>query len=418
MLDTAIQNFLDERKKKWLKPKITGNTTDEEKEAFEAEATEKFSLEICLPFEATRAKQIGITSHPAKYTHPDIKKDEISFITNPPRKAADGFVRTGNVDDIKLDAFGGAAGLAAYAFLTIVLKDGKTVLQHLEEETEEIKNQLDIPENSFAEMRSMFLKVRQSNNGSTITDGRLKQIFFPVKDHYHLLSILTPSGLMYKLKERINDMHFSDEAKEAREARKANQPHEKGFPEVYGLSVIGYGGTKPQNISVLNSQNGGKAYLLSSMPPELSKWSIQPPRVNFFSDSLWPKAFKGEFLKFHDQLISEVNNSHVRKRRDWIMRDIFYQVADRLWMIRYLDGGWSDSDYYRDLPEFQKIWLDQQYKEDRKKDLQWFESVRIGLALWFRHTYSILLGNKAMALGDDHLGHIKTIIDDCEEALR
>jgi hypothetical protein len=68
MLDPAIQFFLDERKEKWFRDKIKGNKTDEEKEAFAEQATEKFSWETWLPFEATRAKQIAITSHPAKYT--------------------------------------------------------------------------------------------------------------------------------------------------------------------------------------------------------------------------------------------------------------------------------------------------------------------------------------------------------------
>ena len=85
-------------------------------------------------------------------------------------------------------------------------------------------------------------------------------------DSYHLLSVLSPSNLMFKLKERIN-LRFSDEAKTAREARKNNKYHQDGYSEVFNISVIGFGGTKPQNISVLNNQNGGTSYLLLSVPP-------------------------------------------------------------------------------------------------------------------------------------------------------
>ena len=169
---------------------------------------------------------------------------------------------------------------------------------------------------------------------------------------------------------------------------------------------------------MLNSQNGGAAYLLSSMPPELTARTIQPPRINFFKNSLWPKAFKDDFLKFHDQLVAEANNIHIRKRRDWLIRSILYQVADQLWRIRYLDAGWSDSDNYQTLPHYQKIWLDQLYAENRKEDLYWFDSVQKDLSRWFINTYAKIMGNKALALGDEHMGHIKTMIADCEEALR
>jgi CRISPR-associated protein Csy1 len=41
------------------------------------------------------------------------------------------------------------------------------------------------------------------------------------------------------------------------------------------LTAIGYGGTKPQNISVINNQNSGFSYLLPSMPPILTKRKTQ-----------------------------------------------------------------------------------------------------------------------------------------------
>jgi CRISPR-associated protein Csy1 len=169
---------------------------------------------------------------------------------------------------------------------------------------------------------------------------------------------------------------------------------------------------------VLNSQNGGATYLLSSMPPELTTRTIQPPRINFFSDSLWTKAFTDDFQKFHNQLIAESNNIHIRKKRDRLIRSILFQVADQLWRIRYLDTGWSNSDNYQQLPLYQKIWLDQLYAGKREEDLSWFDSVSKGISRWFRNTYSKLLGNKALTLGDEHLLHIEKLIEDCEGALR
>lgn len=415
MLDPAIQDFLNERKEIWLKKKIKTTTTDEEKIDFEQQASEEFSLATWLPGAAKRAKQLSLVSHPCKFSNPSAKTTPIIAVapTSP-----DGFLRTGNVD-VGLDVLGNAAALDVYKFLTLTLADGHTILDHLEKKTTIIKEQLAVASSPFSDIEQGLLAIKQPADSLQKTSGNVKQVYFPVdKGGYHLLSILTPSSVVYKLKERINNMRFSEEAKEAREAKRQNRGHEKSLSEVYNLTVIGFGGTKPQNISVLNSQNGGAAYLLASMPPEFTGRTIQPPRTNFFSNSLWIKAFTDDFQKFHNQLIAEANNVHIRKRRDRLIRSIIFQVADQLWRIRHLDAGWSKSDNYQQLPQHQKIWLDQQYVDDRDEDLLWFDSVQKDLSRWFINTYSKIMDNKALAMGDDQLDHIKTMIVDCEGALR
>lgn len=414
MINPAIQNFLDERKEIWLKKKIKAKTTDEEKLLFEQQATEEFSLSTWLPNAAKRAKQLSLVSHPGKFSHPSAKTTAIIASVSP---SPDGFMRTGNIES-SLDVVGNAAALDVFKFLSIKIEDQKTILQHLEEKTATIKEQFTIPSLTFSKIEQGLLAIKQDDSSAPKTSGKIKQVYFPVSHSgYHLLSIMTPSGLIYKLKERINIMRFSDEAKEVREAKKVNKCHEKSLSEMYGLNVIGYGGTKPQNISVLNSQNGGAAYLLPSMPPDLTPRSIQPPRVNFFTNSLWPKAFKDDFTRFHKLLVADANNMHIRNQRDWLIRSIIYQVADRLWMIRSLESHWSDSDNYQALPHYQKTWLDQQFKQIRQDDTQWFLSVQQNLSRWFRNTYTKIMGKDALALGDEHSRHIKDMIADCEEAL-
>ena len=415
MLDSAIQVFLDERKELWLKSKIKGKTTDEEKIVFERQASEEFSLFTWLPKAAKRAKQLSLVSHPGKFSHPSAKTTSIIAVA---QHVPDGFLRSGNVD-ADLDVLGNAAALDVYKFLSLEMNDGKTILVHLEEQSVFIKEQLTIPSVSFPEIEQGLLAIKQDSDASVKTSGRVKQVYFPVKGiGYHLLSILTPSSLLYKLRERINIMRFSDESKEVRVAKNSEKYLDKELSEIYGISVIGFGGTKPQNISVINSQNGGAAYLLSSMPPELTTRTIHPPSTNFFTQSLWQKAFFNEFQRFHNQLISDTNNIHVRRKVARSIKSIIYQVADRVWMLRYLEPGWSDSDSYTRLPQYQKLWVDQQYVESREEDTQWFDTVKKELSLWFFDTYRDLLGDKAISIGDDQLPHIKKMIDECEEALR
>ncbi|MBL4903682.1 MAG: type I-F CRISPR-associated protein Csy1 [Desulfocapsa sp.] len=414
MLDSAIQVFLDERKEIWLKSKIKGKTTDEEKIVLERQATEEFSLPSWLPRAAKRAKQLSLVSHPGKFSHPSAKTTSIIAVS---QHIADGFLRSGNVD-VDLDVLGNAAALDVYKFLSLKVGDGRTILVHLEEKSEFIKEQLNTPSVSFLKIEQGLMSIKQDTDTSPKTSGRVKQVYFPVVGKgYHLLSVLTPSSLLYKLKKRINNMRFSEEAKEVRGARNSDTYHEKELSEIYGLSVIGFGGTKPQNISVINSQNGGAAYLLSSMPPELTPQAIQPPSINFFTQSLWAKAFIDDFQRFHNQLISDTNNVHVRRKINRSIKNIIYQVADRVWVLRSLEAGWSDFEKYKRLPQYQKLWIDQLYAENRREDMQWFDKVKKELSLWFFEIYLELMGGNAISMGDDQLQHIKKIIDECEEAL-
>lgn len=414
MIDPAITSFLEDRKEKWLKGKVKRTTTGVEKAELELQASKFFSLEVWLPDAAKRAKQLFMVSHPGKFSHPSVKISSVVVMRNPTK---DGFLRSGNVA-VDLDVFGNAAALDVYKFLSLRLADTQTILTHLEKKTQVITEQFAIASTPFDELLHDLLLIKECSNAGIRTSGNLKQVYFVVGAGYHLLSTLSPSGIMFKLKERINVLRFSDEAKEAREAKKKNSYSENHFSDLYGLSVIGFGGTKPQNISVLNNENGGTAYLLPSLPPELTPRSIQLPRNNFFSDTLWPKAYKDNFQQLHAVFTDERNNIHIRNKRDWIVKGIIYQVVDRLWMVRYSEAGWSESENYRQLPKHQKIWLDQHFATTRAENAEWITSVKSDFARWFVITYKKLLGNDALGIGDEQLLYFNSMISECEEALR
>ncbi|WP_305908552.1 type I-F CRISPR-associated protein Csy1 [Methylomarinum sp. Ch1-1] len=415
MLDPAIQAFLNERKELWLKKKITTKTSENEQAELKMQAVEAFSLDEWLPDAAKRARQLSMVSHPGKFSHPSAKT---SAVIATAQRQADGFLRSGNVA-VDLDVLGNAAALDVHKFLSIYLSDGATVLEHLEQQTETIRQQFTLHTAPFDEIEAGLLAIKQTGDSSVKTSERVKQVYFPVDQaEYHLLSVLTPSSIMFKLKERINVLRFSDEVKEIREAKKNNLYHEKSLSELYGLSVIGFGGTKPQNISVLNNKNGGTAYLLASTPPMLEQRTNQPPRTDFFVGYLNTKSYAEDFNKLHKLLVSDANNMHIRKQRDWLIRTIIYQVADRLWQVRFLPAGWSDSDNYAQLTHYQKIWLDQQYQGQRSENTDYLSKVKQELAIWFINTYKKLLDDQAVSLGDEQLSAIKELIEDCEEALR
>lgn len=421
MIAPAIQSFLSERKESRIKGRIKSCKTDEEIQELERNATEEFLLANWLPSAAKRSKQLAISSHPAKFTHSSAKT---SAIIAQSTQKNDGFLRSANSIG-EYDASGNAAAMDVYKFLHLQLEDGETILNHLELKTEVIEQQFTLPTASFDEIQQGLLAMKPSTLTRQVTDERVKQVYFPVDNGYHLLSLLTASGLIFKLKEKINSFRFSEESKQARLARKNKQHHEQGFIELYDLTMIGYGGTKPQTVSVLNNQNGGTAYLLQSLPPILKKRSINPPRKNFFSENLntehkyFKENLKEYFNELHKQLSNDTNNIHVRNKRDWIIKNIIYEVADRVWQIRYLEAGWSDSDRYENLSQNQKIWLDQQYKETRQQQTDWQDDIKSRLARWLTLSYEETQGkDKALSIGaDEYKSHFIHLIEECEAAL-
>lgn len=415
MPDLAIQEFLAERRALWLKSKIKSNTPEDKKVMLEQEANEKFSLAHWLPDAAKRAGQLSMVSHPAKFSHPNAKTTAIIAEAD---FNEDGLVRSGNVI-AELDVLGNAAALDVHKFLSLKLQDGQTVLQHLEQGTDTIRAQFSIPTASYKEIADGLLAIKQGNEQAK-THGSVKQIYFPVDNAYHLLSVLTPSGILYELKKRINQMRFSDEAKAAREARRENKPGQD-YSEVFDLTLIGFGGTKPQNISVLNNQNGGVAYLLNAAPPVLGGRRINPPRIDFFDFNYTrPSAYRTLFEDFHKTLTLAINNKGIRNRIQGLAKAIFFELIDRSWQIRYLAPGWSNSDRYRGLPKYQKLWLDgRQYRHSEEKGEQWLDQLEEAMVRWFINGYEKVIGKQqALPLSDFEFIELKKWLQSCGEDLK
>jgi CRISPR-associated protein Csy1 len=413
MLNKDINDFLQNKKEIFLKNKITASTNDEDKLSLTQKANDKYSLKSWLIDSSSRASQLSITSHPAKFIHPNAKAT--SIIAKCEQKN-DGLLRTSNVK-VSLDIFGNAAALDVEKFLRIEIED-KTILEHLELNTKLIKSIFNIQGIKFDEIRDNFLKIKTSNTEQT--SEKLKQVYFPVDDDYHLLSILIPSGIVFKLKEKINNVNFSDRNKKIREAIKKETPIKGIINTIINLTNIGYGGTQPQNISTLNSQNGGISFLLSSMPPNLEKRKTQAPKVDFFKNCLWISLFKSDFKDFHNILNNDKNNKAYRNKRDDIVINSTFKIKRLVENIRYIQIGWSQQDNYSNLSKWQKIWLDDKYKNirnDKTKNENYLEKAYTSFANWFINNYQCSV-NKNKILGVDDINHISKILQDEKELLK
>jgi len=404
-MNQSINNFFIERKAAWLKSRLTASFSDEEKVQLERESDEKFALSNWLPDAAKRAAQLTMVSHPSKFSHPSAKTSSVIAQSN---QANDGYLRSGNVN-YQLDVFGNAAAMDVYKFLCLPMDDGRTVLAHIEEDTAEIKRLLTVSTSSYESIRNGLISIKQLDD-SNKTDHLVKQVYFPVDNDYHLLSLLTPSGLLTQVKTRIDSIRFSDETKEAKECRKKNAYHATGFDDIFDLTVTAFGGTQPQNVSVLNSQNAGRAYLLSSCPPVLTRRKVRLPTTNFFKNSLYTTSFKDAFQSLDKLIKADINNLAIRQGIQNNLKYIIEQVLHQVFTIRQYPLGWSKSDYYQSLPYAQRIWLDDIYEEQRENQADWLDEIVREFANWILDTYEYLCKDTVTKLSDFELREVRQIV--------
>ncbi|WP_353661861.1 type I-F CRISPR-associated protein Csy1 [Hydrogenimonas sp. SS33] len=417
MTDKAITDFFDERKESWLKPRLKKTMSEEEKEVVRTQCEEKFSLQNWIPNAAKRAGQISLATHPPKFSHPSCRSTPV--ICDTKRFSADGFLRCGNVENIEIDGYGNAAAIPIYKFLTLKLSDGKYLFEHIRDETPLAKKLLEIPGHSYDELRSGFLKmIDKKEREMPETCSGIKQVYFPINENeYHLLSILTNSGIVFRMKKMIDDLRFGDMNKAGREARKKGLcENVTSYKEITDLTMIAYGGGKPQNISVLNNQYGGKAYLLRSMPPTIERRSIRFPRKDFFSQSLPRKMVREIFDALGVIMETEYNNQAIRNSRIRRYRQLMELIVDTMWLVRMV----ADAQYYAEssrLPQYQKIWLLPENRQVREGDGKWLKELEEHIARW------IILelekrSKKGLKLGETERKDIFSVIREYEEALR
>lgn len=415
MLDPSIKDFFDQRKEAWLKKKIGADLTSDQVAEVELACANEFSLAEWLPNAAKRAGQISISTHPCTFSHPSARKNKNGYVSSVIANAAnepDGYLRSGNVK-AEPDALGNAAALDVYKFLNLALQDGVTLLEHIQGDSPAARQLLDIPTATYQELKEGFLAMVNSADGEIITSSKIKQVYFPVEENYHQLSVLTNSGLVFELRQRLDNMRFGDEVKAKRELKKSNQYSEQGYSEIYDITTIGYGGTKPQNISVLNNQNGGKAHLLSSVPPALRIREVRFPVRNFFDESLNYWNFKDLFNDLHDVMKIELGGNITRQKLltaiENRVKTLVLKIMDAVYLLRA-----ASIEQYREssgLPAVQVVWLCADKADERETSDLWLDEIIHDITRWLNNGYGKALGDKQILLGNEEFAEIKKLIE-------
>ena len=386
-----IHAFLNERKELWLKDRLKKTENETVIAELNQQADDKFSLNEWLPDAAKRVSQLSMVSHPSKFSHPSAKTSSVIVVS---KQSNDGYLRSGNVD-YSLDVFGNAAAMDVFKFLSLPLTDQATVLNGFEQKDENLQKLLSKNKLDFDQLSFEFLKIKATDT-SVRTDHLVKQVYFPIEDgKYHLLSLLTPSGLITKLKQTIDQIRFSDETKQAKEKRKKNELDEIGYADIYDLTVTAYGGTQPQNVSVLNSQNAGRAYLLSSCPPSFEQRKLRLPTQDFFAQCLYVKGYKQDFVDLQVLIRKDLDGAAGKRKNTYlirqdinrIIRKIIEQILFQAFCIRKYKKSWSVSETYQYLSSAQRIWLDDLYEDHRCENDEWFDEISHRVTKWIVDAY-------------------------------
>ncbi|EGR0626884.1 type I-F CRISPR-associated protein Csy1 [Vibrio cholerae] len=420
VLDPAIAAFFAERKEAWLKKNISAAMSDTEVLEKQQECEQNFLLDNWLPDAAKRAGQIAVASHPCTFSHPSARKNKNGYVSsiiakNKPR--IDGFLRSGNVS-VEPDALGNAAALDVYKFLSLEMSDQRSLLVHIEQESELARQLLDIPSCEYQALRDGFLKM-VDNEQASVSSSKIKQVYFPIADgDYHLLSLLTHSGHLFELRKRLDALRFGDAVKEARECKKTNHFHPAGYQEIFGLTTIGFGGTKPQNISVLNNQNAGKAHLLASIPPELTPRDIRLPRTDFFKESFNAWQAKEILESLYRLFQTDYNNINLRDGRDYRIQQYVDLVIEKMWQVRLFLEEYS-GELSSALPLEQKIWLYPEFAEQRHQEDEWLDKIVRHIARGLINHYSrSKVITSPITLADQELLAIEKVVASNKENLR
>jgi len=409
-IKAVINAFLNERlegKLAKLRPE-----EDEKRRALQ----EEHLPENWIANAAKRVAQIQQVTHALKFTHPEARGTNLASSGN--SEAGDEIIGTHTLGpDLTPDVVGNAAALDVYKFLRLSV-EGYTLLDLANAADPALANAFSDDVTLGSAWMASFASVSEAK-GPPAASKLAKQVFWPLeRANYHLLAPLFPSSLVHSVWKQIQEDRFSDAAKMARNARRSGLAHPNGYREYPGLTIHNFGGTKPQNISQLNSERRGENYLLPSVPPA---WESREVHAPFWTSSVFDRVFGSrkrvrELVRTLNEFLESVehtrSNIRIRKKRAdlaGLIRDEALQYAAEL---RQLEPGWSASPECR-LNSAEQCWLDPRRAErdvDFRKLMQqgsWQDEISRRFGNWL----NTRLSSPSFAMGAVEAAHWQEVLE-------
>ncbi len=356
---------------------------------------EKFKPVNWLTDAAKRAKQIQLVTHALKYIHGDAKGTNIFYQNNESNDSLKNYIGTHSIEKPNIDIVGNAAALDVGRLLMQIKHNDQTLADSILVDDISPLRPIAVDEQQAHEWLAGFKEVF---NSKELSSHKLaKQVYWPVDESYHLLSPLFASSFaqtVYDKRKAMREIQFSKE-----EDVQAN-----GYRVFPNLAVQTFGGTKPQNISQLNSQRGGKNYLLDARPPTWERVEKPPLNTESIFNSIYPsKAYKRakRLQKYLEKAFKRGRNFDMKLYREAGVDELVEILMLLAASIHSLPAGWSEDDSCN-LSLEEKLWLDPkraefaqdfQYEMDKK---QWHEQVAVRFATWL----NAILESKILAMGE------------------
>lgn len=355
---SAIAAFIEARRE----AKLKGKDDD-------TGVASKYDYATWLADAARRVGQIQAVTHVLKATHPDARGSSLHVTPDNLRQRTEiGSHVLG--DDYAEDVVGNAAALDVFKFLKVEV-DGRRLLDWMQAGDSDLRTALH-PDATVAEdwMEAFGSLVR---NPLPASHTAAKQVYWltgsaPAENgHYHLLQPLFSSSLAHAVHADIQTTRFGEDNKLARQAFWSKEAHAAPYYDYRNLVARKLGGTKPQNISQLNSERGGINYLLASLPPP--RWDQDRFRNLLNLDSALERFeyFTGvrQLVKtLADFLLTNPEpNMQTREKREATEQALGQQLPVFAASVRAgSEPGWSRDPDCR-LPDCEKLWLDSERAE-------------------------------------------------------
>lgn len=381
----------------------------------------QFELHTWLADAARRVSQIQAATHTLKAIHPDARGTNL--YCQPNTLTDCGLIGSHLLENTYCsDVIGNAAALDVNKFLTLEYQ-GKTLLNWMQENEEAVISAFHVDDVDMArQWMHAFLKLtRRPDKNSSHTLA--KQLYWMVGDdplddaQFHLLAPLYASSLAHSVYTTIQEHRFGDEAKTAREAKKQNVFCKHILHEYPNVAVQKMGGSKPQNISQLNSERKGVNSLLPSCPP---LWHSLPIKPLHGVASVFERFGRQKDIRILTQELrtflesNPESNQATRDRRDDLLDRILVKLLQYVENFRALPPGWS-ADVRCRLVEAEQCWLDPK-RAVHDADFaatwlrpDWVDEVRRRFGNWL----NAMLGGK-LPLGDIEHEYWADFFDDAE----
>jgi CRISPR-associated protein Csy1 len=413
MFRTPISTFIIQRR------------DDKLKGADDPEIAAKYEYATWLADAARRAGQIQAVTHVLKATHPDARGSSLHRAPSTLRPHAE--IGTHSLgDNYADDIAGNAAALDVYKFLKIEV-DGRRLLDWLQVDDADLLAALSDDQATAQTWVKAFKGLIRQDGEALASHEMAKQVYWCIGDNpsdgatFHLLQPLFSSSLTHAIHLDIDEARFGEANKEARLARRENQSHDGEYRAYLNLVERKLGGTKPQNISQLNSERGGVNYLLASLPPTWEQGltknllSIETALDRF----MYYEGVSSQFKALVKLLKSDPDPTmETRIKRERIEQDLGASLAAfGLAAQQMFPPGWTRDDDCL-LPNCEMLWLDpgrselpprstpKHEAEDKTfiHDLTWLDWPD-QVATRFARRINQSLKDQGLLVGDDELKH-------------